>query len=64
MDEVEQFARQLKTHAESGEWPALREYAECLDRQVQEFDLVQLPKTLQRFPEIAARLNSDPELSA
>ena len=61
MDEVEQFARQLKAHAESGEWPALREYAETLDRQVQEFDLVQLPKTLQRFPEIAARLNSNPD---
>ncbi len=60
MDEVEEFARRLKGWAEAGEWSVLRAYAENLERQVQEFDLVQLPRTLQKFPQIADSLATDP----
>ena len=61
MDEIEQFARRLKGWAEAGEWPVLREFAESLDEQVQQFDLVQLPKTLQKFPQITESLGSETE---
>ena len=56
MDEIEQFARRLKDWADSGQWSALRAYAENLDRQVQEFDLDLLPGTLQSFPAIVSSL--------
>jgi len=56
MDEVEQFAHRLKGWAVAGHWPALEAYAESLDQQVQQFDLVQLPKTLQSFPQLAGSL--------
>ncbi|MSU64451.1 MAG: response regulator, partial [Pedosphaera sp.] len=56
MDEIEQFARRLKGWAEAGQWPDLQEYAESLDRQVQEFDLARLPKTLERFQGILENL--------
>ena len=60
MDEIEAFARRLGDWAVEGHWPMLREYAASLDQQVQEFDLVRLPKTLQRFPEICEHLASGP----
>jgi signal transduction histidine kinase/ligand-binding sensor domain-containing protein/CheY-like chemotaxis protein len=56
MDEIEQFARRLMDWADAGQWSALRAYAESLDRQVQEFDLDRLPKTLQNFPLIISSL--------
>jgi len=56
MDEIEQFARRLKDWADSGQWSALRAYAENLDQQVQEFDLDLLPGTLQSFPAIIGSL--------
>ena len=59
MDEIEQFARRLKGWAEAGEWPVLQAFAESLDEQVQQFDLVQLPRTLQKFPQIAESLISE-----
>ena len=58
MDEVEQFAHRLKGWAVAGHWPALEAYAESLDQQVQQFDLVQLPKTLQSFPQLAENLSA------
>jgi signal transduction histidine kinase/DNA-binding response OmpR family regulator len=57
MDKLEQFAARLKTCAEEGEWVSLRVYAERLDRQIQEFDLDQLPGTLNEFPEIVRSLS-------
>jgi CheY-like chemotaxis protein len=57
MDEIEQFAGRLKGWAEEGQWSSLRAYAESLDRQVQEFDLDRLPKTLQDFPAVIASLS-------
>ncbi len=56
MDEIEQFAGQLGRWAEEGQWPALRDYAASLAREVQDFDVVRLPKTLHDFPEICDRL--------
>jgi len=47
----------LKTCAEAGEWPDLQRYAETLDRQVQEFDMARLPRTLNDFPQIIAALS-------
>jgi signal transduction histidine kinase/CheY-like chemotaxis protein/ligand-binding sensor domain-containing protein len=57
MDKLEQFAARLKACAEEGEWASLRVYAERLDRQIQEFDLTQLPGTLNEFPEIVRSLS-------
>ena len=61
MDEIEQFVQRLRGWAENGHWPVLREYAASLDRQVQEFDLMRLPKTLQRFPEVCDSLAAVPD---
>jgi CheY-like chemotaxis protein len=57
MDEIEQFARRLKSWAEAAQWPTLRTYAENLDQQVQEFDLDRLPGTLEQFPEVVRSLS-------
>jgi CheY-like chemotaxis protein len=57
MDKVEQFAARLKVWAEEGQWSALRVYAENLEKQVQEFDLTQLPQTLNNFPAILRSLS-------
>jgi signal transduction histidine kinase/ligand-binding sensor domain-containing protein/DNA-binding response OmpR family regulator len=56
MDEIEQFARRLRGWAEEARWATLRAYAESLDRQVQDFDLDHLPKTLEHFPEVIRSL--------
>jgi signal transduction histidine kinase/ligand-binding sensor domain-containing protein/CheY-like chemotaxis protein len=56
MDEVEQFARRLRAWGEDGQWLALRHYAEQLAAEVEQFDLVQLPRTLQRFDEVLRHL--------
>jgi len=60
MDDIEQFAAQLKEWSAEGEWPALATYAEALDQQVQEFDLSRLPQTLQQFPAILRSLADAP----
>jgi signal transduction histidine kinase/ligand-binding sensor domain-containing protein/CheY-like chemotaxis protein len=57
MDKVEQFASRLKTWAAEGQWSALGAYAATLDQQVQEFDMTQLPQTLNRFPSILRSLS-------
>jgi CheY-like chemotaxis protein len=57
MDKVERFASRLKTWAAEGQWSVLSAYAERLDQQVQEFDVTQLPQTLNRFPEILRSLS-------
>jgi signal transduction histidine kinase/ligand-binding sensor domain-containing protein/CheY-like chemotaxis protein len=57
MDEIEQFAARLKRVASEGQWSALRQYAERLDQQVQEFDLDRLPRTLEEFPNIVGSLS-------
>ncbi len=49
MGEIEDFARRLLRVAEEGEWRVLREYAKTLNRQVEEFDLDNLPKTLENY---------------
>jgi signal transduction histidine kinase/DNA-binding response OmpR family regulator len=56
MDQVELFASRLKAWAAEGQWPALGAYAESMDQQVQEFDVAQLPQTLNRFPTILRSL--------
>ena len=57
MDQVEQFASRVKALAAEGHWQSLGAYAESLDRQVQEFDVAQLPQTLNRFPTILSSLS-------
>jgi CheY-like chemotaxis protein len=57
MGEIGQFAGRLRGWADQGEWPALRSYASSLERQVQEFDLDHLPKSLQEFPAILDSLS-------
>jgi PAS domain S-box-containing protein len=57
MDQVEQFASRLKALAAEGHWSSLGAYAESLDRQVQDFDVDQLPQTLNRFPTILGSLS-------
>jgi signal transduction histidine kinase/DNA-binding response OmpR family regulator/streptogramin lyase len=57
MGEIEQFAGRLKGWADQGEWPGLKTYAQSLERQVRDFDLSRLPKTLQEFPSIIASLS-------
>jgi CheY-like chemotaxis protein len=56
MDEAEAFANRLKTAADSGEWELLRDYANDLVTQIQQFDLSKLPAFLRRFPEICDTL--------
>jgi signal transduction histidine kinase/ligand-binding sensor domain-containing protein/CheY-like chemotaxis protein len=57
MDKVEQFASRLKTWAAEGQWSSLTAYAQSLDQQVQEFDIAQLPQTLNRFPDVIRSLS-------
>jgi signal transduction histidine kinase/CheY-like chemotaxis protein len=57
MDQVEQFATRLKAWAAEGQWPSLIAYAQNMDQQVQEFDVAQLPQTLNRFPTILRSLS-------
>jgi signal transduction histidine kinase/ligand-binding sensor domain-containing protein/CheY-like chemotaxis protein len=64
MGEIEEFAHQLRNWAELGQWPALRAYASSLENQVAAFDLVQLPKSLQRFPEVCRALGKGTEVPA
>jgi signal transduction histidine kinase/DNA-binding response OmpR family regulator len=59
MDEIEAFARRLRTWAETGQWPTLSHYASRLDQQVQEFDLDRLPQTLAQFPEEVEKLAAE-----
>ncbi len=56
MGEIEEFARRLQSWGETGQWPALSQFAARLDQQVQEFDLDRLPKTLAEFPELLGKL--------
>jgi signal transduction histidine kinase/DNA-binding response OmpR family regulator len=63
MPKVEEFARRLKDWAQQGEWVPLKDYAETLERQAQEFDLDKLPKTFQKFPEICRALDNAENLS-
>lgn len=57
MGEIEQFAGRLRIWANEGELPGLKVYADALERQVQEFDLDRLPKSLQEFPAIIDSLS-------
>jgi CheY-like chemotaxis protein len=63
MAKVEEFARRLKEWAQEGEWVALKDYAETLEQQAQEFDLDKLPKPFQKFPEICRALENAETLS-
>jgi signal transduction histidine kinase/ligand-binding sensor domain-containing protein/DNA-binding NarL/FixJ family response regulator len=53
---IEDFAQRLQNWAVSYHCPQLRRYAEQLHQQAQQFDLDQLPKTLESFPELIASL--------
>ena len=52
MDEIEQFALRLSRWADAGGFSGLRNHAEALLRDVESFDVDQLPKTLQSFPSV------------
>jgi signal transduction histidine kinase/CheY-like chemotaxis protein/ligand-binding sensor domain-containing protein len=56
--EIEAFAARLKGLAADGQWTELRDYALDLERQAQDFDLDQLPNTLQRFAGLVEKLAS------
>ena len=50
IDEVEAFALRLCDRASTYHCPSLNRYARDLLRQAQEFDMENLPRTLERFP--------------
>jgi signal transduction histidine kinase/ligand-binding sensor domain-containing protein len=52
MADIEQFARRLSDWAQEGHFLDLMEYASVLLREVEVFDVDQLPKTLQNFPSV------------
>jgi hypothetical protein len=56
MGEIEAFAGRLVEIAERGGWRTLHTFARAIEKQVQDFELDALPKTLQRFPEILREL--------
>ena len=57
MGEIGQFAGRLRNWADQGQWSALRTYADLLQRQVQDFDLERLPKSLLEYPAVIASLS-------
>ena len=52
IDEVEAFALRLGERASTHQCPSLNRYARDLLRQAQEFDMENLPRTLERFPHL------------
>ena len=57
MHEIEGFATELKWKGERAAYPPLTEWSERLLRDVRNFDMEQLPRTLNEFPRILAVLN-------
>jgi CheY-like chemotaxis protein len=64
MDEMEQFARRLRQWADEGHFPELRTYAEALLRDVESFDVDQLPQRLQEFPLVCKSVLNSQEINA
>ncbi len=60
MGEIEEFARRLHGWAGEGELGGLARFAADLARDVDAFDVDQLPKTLQRFPAVCDSVFNHP----
>ena len=54
--ELRQFSRQLQRWGEEYHCQTLIDYANCLKKQLQEFDSDKLAKTLEKFPNLVRSL--------
>ena len=63
MSDVERFAGRLAEWAEEYQASRLREFAKRLQHQVDAFDLVQLPQTLESFPSVIETISNQVEAS-
>ncbi|PTX92165.1 hypothetical protein DB346_24800 [Verrucomicrobia bacterium LW23] len=58
IDEVESFANRLSALGDQHAWPELTKYGNTLSRQASEFDIENMPRTLESYPTLLAQAES------